>query len=86
MNARFGCGIALLTLIVCARDTYDPRFVDYLQEEKALRSRVPASYGLADSIALLRKEYDIDVDEELEILSEYPEEWIRLLKEIRREQ
>lgn len=85
-NSKFKISKFLLiftVIITCAKHDYNPKLVEYLKAEKDLRSRVNQEQGLSDSIKILQKEYNIDLEKELSKFKDNPEAWVKLLKELR---
>jgi len=73
----------LAILIACGQRDYNPNLVEYIKAEKELRSRITAEQGLSDSIKILQQKHNIDLEEELSKLSDNPEDWIKLLKDLK---
>jgi signal recognition particle receptor subunit beta len=73
----------LVVVIACTKSDYNPNLVEYIKAEKELRSRITEEQGLSDSIKILQQKYNIDLEEELSKLSDNPEDWIKLLKDLK---
>jgi hypothetical protein len=61
-------------------------FAEYLREEQRLRQTVVDPVVLEDSIDILRIRYGIDPAGEIERLRNTPEQWLDLLKRLKRGQ
>ncbi len=61
---------------------YNPKLVEYLKAERALKKRVGPHQGLNDSLKSLQTTLKIDVKKELKKIEKNPELWIKLLKAI----
>lgn len=75
----------LIASIFCSNQNYNPHLVEYLRAEMELRKRVSIEQGLEDSINVLQKKYRIDLKKEFARLSDQPQAWYRLIKELRSE-
>jgi hypothetical protein len=73
----------LVVVITCTKSDYNPNLVEYIKDEKELRSRITEEQGLSDSIKILQQKHNIDLEEELSKLSDNPEDWIKLLKDLK---
>jgi len=73
----------LTILIDCGQQDYNPKLVDYIKAEKELRSRITEEKGLSDSIKILQQKHNIDLEKELSKLADNPENWIKLLKDLK---
>ena len=73
----------LVVVITCTKSDYNPNLVEYIKAEKELRSRITEEQGLSDSIKILQQKHNIDLEEELSKLSDNPEDWIKLLKDLK---
>jgi hypothetical protein len=73
----------LAILIDCGQRDYNPKLIEYIEAEKELRSRITEEQGLSDSIKILQQKHNIDLEEELSKLSDNPEEWIKLFKDLK---
>ena len=69
----------------CVKNEYNPRLVEYLKAEQDLRKRVSEEQGLEDSIKVLQKKYNINLERELSKLNDDPEAWLELIKELKSE-
>jgi hypothetical protein len=72
--------IALLLFLVCKKPQYNPKLVDYFKAERALKKQGIQTQALKDSLNILQKRLNIDLDKELKKLEGNPESWISLLK------
>ena len=73
--------MSLVTLVAC-HNAYNPGLAQYLKAERELRRRVSAEQGLEDSLSVLRKKFQINVEKELAKIKNDPEAWLKLLKEL----
>lgn len=70
-------------MLVCTKQDYNPKLVEYLRKTRELHERLTEQEGLDDSIKVLQRKYKIDLDKELSKLRDDPEGWIKLLKELK---
>jgi len=75
----------VMSPVSCGNKGKVERLATYLQEEKRLREKPWAPAVLKDSLESLQQKYGIDIDAELSRLGRNPNEWITLLRELRRE-
>lgn len=75
----------VMSPVSCGNKGKVERLATYLQEEKRLRGKPLAPDVLMDSLESLQQKYGIDIDAELSRLGRNPNEWITLLRELRRE-
>ena len=65
-------------MLSCARDRADTRLVAYVKAERALRQRIHDEQVLSDSLQILQKELNIELERDLEHILENPKGWIFL--------
>ena len=75
-----GLCLVLILLLVCAQKNINRRFVEYLQQEKALRQKILNENALSDSLEALQKRFNIDRAQQLARVSDNPENWLFLLE------
>ncbi|UCD18843.1 MAG: hypothetical protein JSU64_05285 [candidate division WOR-3 bacterium] len=61
------------------------RLALYFREELRLRNKLADPSVREDSLAAIRAKYRIDPGPELKRLQEKPEQWLRLLKDLKRD-
>ncbi|MEO0094570.1 MAG: hypothetical protein ABIL46_04895 [candidate division WOR-3 bacterium] len=74
--------IPFIFFLICSKNDFNPKLVDYLKGERELRKNVSQNQGLDDSLIVLQKRLGIDIKKELKKLEEKPELWIKVLKAI----
>jgi hypothetical protein len=75
----------LASFFSCVKNEYNPRLVEYLRAEQDLRKRVSEEQGLEDSIKVLQRKYNVNLERELSKLNDNPEAWLELIKELKGE-
>ncbi|MGB9720931.1 MAG: hypothetical protein ACPL28_05565 [bacterium] len=79
-SKKFICAVFFGFLICCQKNDFNPKLVDYLKAERALRKTITQHQGLNDSLNVLEKRLGINAKKELKKLENKPEAWVNLLK------
>ena len=69
----------------CSRKISHDKLIEYIQAEKALRSRIGEVRGIEDSVQVLSKEYGINLTESFIDLVDHPEAWVEIIKALKDE-
>lgn len=72
-----------ILLFGCTKKKAASRFVEYIQAEKALIGRIGQKQGIEDSVKVLRKKYDLDLEQVFTELADEPEIWLDLLQDLK---
>ena len=84
MKIKIPITLFVLTILIdCGQQDYNPKLIEYIEAEKELRSKISEEQGLSDSIKILQQKHNIDLEEELSKLSDNPENWIKLIKDLK---
>jgi hypothetical protein len=76
----------IVSFFACAEkeDERIAKLAEYLQAEQRLRQEIPDPIVRDDSIIALKIKYGFESDSQLRKLYHTPEDWLRLLRKLRR--
>ena len=85
---RLGTSICIIFclpfILSCHKPDRIAILAEFLKEEKRLRENESSVQVLRDSLKILEEKYKIDRDAELRKLADDPNEWVNLLRELKR--